>query len=115
MGRSIDDRLFLAAIEAYYKHSPAAETKIGTMITSQILQTHRPILATLGCQRLMREYHGFAVDVALGLALSIFIDTKPLTCKLCEATNHLGCELLLEGRQEFFCNVGENLQTFWNI
>ncbi|KAF3033470.1 hypothetical protein E8E11_001760 [Didymella keratinophila] len=83
-----------AVVKAHYEHSTAAESKMGTMIVSQALKTHRQFFASSNCQELMREYHGFATDVAIGLPLSALTNIKPYTCAECGATIHLDYELL---------------------
>ena len=106
IGKINDENLFPAVVKAHYEHSPTAESKIGTMIASQALKTHREFFASSHCQKVMQDYHGFAADIAMGLRLSALTEIKPYTCAECGATVHLDYELLqAEDWPAFFCNV----------
>lgn len=100
-------------MKAHYEHYPEAESKVGIMITREALK-HRPgFLATSLCQSLLREYYGFAADIALGLRLKLSTSVNPYTCDDCGQINQVEDERLREdGFGEFFWHACGHLQDF---
>ena len=70
----------LLVVNTHYETILDADTSIGKMLVSFILDQDRDIIASNGFRTSMESYPVFAADIALGLSRGGFFNFKPVRC-----------------------------------